>query len=327
MQFGSFFICPVLQKLVNLQPVSPAPFTMQEKSLALTQQVSLSAKIQDYVQLTKLRLSSLVVFSAAMGYVIATNGHFSWSNFLLLMLGGFLVTGASNAFNQIIEKDLDKLMTRTENRPLPTGRMSVTEATLAAFLMGISGVIILWLKMNPLCGILSLLSLLLYAVVYTPAKRITSFSVLIGAIPGAFPPLLGWIAAKNEIGLEGLVLYAIQFIWQFPHFWAIAWMLHDDYQKAGFKMLPSGTGRTKHSAFQTLVYSICLVPMGFLPHFFQFTSLISASLIIVCGIWFSIQAYRLYISCEMKAAQKLMFGSFIYLPVVQIIWMIDKLFQ
>jgi protoheme IX farnesyltransferase len=177
---------------------------MQEKSLALTQQVSLSAKIQDYVQLTKLRLSSLVVFSAAMGYVIATNGHFSWSNFLLLMLGGFLVTGASNAFNQIIEKDLDKLMTRTENRPLPTGRMSVTEATLAAFLMGISGVMILWLKMNPLCGILSLLSLLLYAVVYTPAKRITSFSVLIGAIPGAFPPLLGWIAAKNEIGLEGL---------------------------------------------------------------------------------------------------------------------------
>lgn len=300
---------------------------MQEKSLTLTEQVSLSAKIQDYIQLTKLRLSSLVVFSAAMGYVIATNGNFIWTDFLLLMLGGFLVTGSSNAFNQIIEKDLDKLMTRTANRPLPTGRMSVSEAMWAAILMGISGVAILWLKMNPLCGVLSLLSLLLYVAVYTPAKRITSFSVLIGAIPGAFPPLLGWVAAKNEVGLEGLVLYSIQFIWQFPHFWAIAWMLHDDYQKAGFKMLPSGTGRTKHSAFQTLVYSICLVPMGFLPHFFQFTGLISTLLIIVCGIFFSVQAYRLYVSCEMKSAQKLMFGSFIYLPVVQIIWMIDKLFQ
>ncbi|HNP48217.1 MAG TPA: heme o synthase [Bacteroidia bacterium] len=300
---------------------------MQEKSLTLTEQVSLSAKIQDYIQLTKLRLSSLVVFSAAMGYVIATNGNFIWTDFLLLMLGGFLVTGSSNAFNQIIEKDLDKLMTRTVNRPLPTGRMSVSEAMWAAILMGISGVAILWLKMNPLCGVLSLLSLLLYVAVYTPAKRITSFSVLIGAIPGAFPPLLGWVAAKNEVGLEGLVLYSIQFIWQFPHFWAIAWMLHDDYQKAGFKMLPSGTGRTKHSAFQTLVYSICLVPMGFLPHFFQFTGLISTLLIIVCGIFFSVQAYRLYVSCEMKSAQKLMFGSFIYLPVVQIIWMIDKLFQ
>ncbi|MFN8144532.1 MAG: heme o synthase [Bacteroidia bacterium] len=295
--------------------------------MTLTEQVSLSAKIQDYIQLTKLRLSSLVVFSAAMGYVIATNGNFIWTDFLLLMLGGFLVTGSSNAFNQIIEKDLDKLMTRTVNRPLPTGRMSVSEAMWAAILMGISGVAILWLKMNPLCGVLSLLSLLLYVAVYTPAKRITSFSVLIGAIPGAFPPLLGWVAAKNEVGLEGLVLYSIQFIWQFPHFWAIAWMLHDDYQKAGFKMLPSGTGRTKHSAFQTLVYSICLVPMGFLPHFFQFTGLISTLLIIVCGIFFSVQAYRLYVSCEMKSAQKLMFGSFIYLPVVQIIWMIDKLFQ
>lgn len=299
---------------------------MQDKSLVLPNQVSFSEKIQDYIQLTKLRLSSLVVFSAAMGYVIATNGQFRWSDFLLLMLGGFLVTGSSNAFNQVTEKDLDKLMERTKNRPLPTGRMSVTEALLASFTMGIAGVLILWFGMNPICGILSLLSLLLYAVVYTPAKRVTSFSVLIGAIPGAFPPLLGWVAAKNEVGFEGLLLYAIQFIWQFPHFWAIAWILHDDYRKAGFKMLPSGTGRTKQSAFQTMVYSVCLIPLGFLPHFFGFTSLLSSSLIIVCGILFSMQAFRLYSTCEMKDAQKLMFGSFVYLPVVQIIWMVDKLF-
>lgn len=299
---------------------------MAEKTLALTEEVSFSTRLQDYVQLTKLRLSSLVVFSAIMGYIIGTGVDFSWQTILLLSVGGFLVTGSSNAFNQVIEKDLDKLMDRTANRPLPAGRMSVTEALIGAFAMGISGTVILWVGINPLCGILSLLSLFLYTLVYTPSKKITPFSVLIGAFPGAFPPLLGWVAARNEIGLEALVLYAIQFIWQFPHFWAIAWILHDDYQKAGFKMLPAGSGRTKSSAFQTLVYSICLVPMGFVPGLFGFTNMFTTLAMVICGILFTMQAVRLFNRCDMKSAQRLMFASFIYLPVVQMLWMFNKLF-
>ncbi len=299
---------------------------MSDKTLTLTHQVSFSSKLQDYMLLTKFRLSALVVFSAAMGFIIASGSGFSWTTLGILMLGGFLVTGASNGFNQILEKDLDKLMERTENRPLPTGRMSVAEALMASLLMAISGVGILWLAINPLCGVLSLMSLLIYALIYTPAKRITPFSVLIGAIPGAFPPLLGWIAYTGEVGLEGLALYAVQFIWQFPHFWAIAWVLHDDYKRAGFRMLPSGGGRNKKSAFQTLVYSICLIPLSLLPQFFGFTGTLATILMFICGLLFTAQAVNLYITCETKAAQKLMFGSFIYLPLVQIVWMVDNLF-
>jgi protoheme IX farnesyltransferase len=242
-----------------------------------------------------------------------------------LSIGGFLVTGSSNAFNQVIEKDTDKLMDRTADRPLPSGRMSVTEASVAASLMGITGIAVLWISFNPLCALLSFFSLLLYTMVYTPAKKITSFSVLIGAFPGAFPPLLGWIAAKNEIGFEALILYAIQFIWQFPHFWAIAWVLHDDYTKAGFKMLPGG-GRTKGSAFQTLVYTFCLIPLAFLPELFGFANTITTILLVLMGILFSIPSVKLYANCEIKSAQRLMFSSFIYLPIVQIVWVLYKLF-
>lgn len=293
--------------------------------MTLDKQVSFSTKIQDYQLLTKFRLSGLVVFSAALGYVIGAGSSFSWLQLFWLMTGGFLVTGASNGINQIMEKDLDRLMDRTADRPLPTGRMQVSEAMIASVLMALSGVFILWYTLNPLCGLLSLFSLFLYTAAYTPAKRITSFSVLIGAIPGAFPPLLGWVAARNEIGLEGMVLYAVQFIWQFPHFWAIAWVMHDDYMKAGFKMLPSGGGRNRATAFQTLVYTIVLIPMGFLPQLFGFTGILTSVLMVICGLLFTLQALRLYRTCELKAAQQLMFGSFIYLPVVQLIWMIDKL--
>ena len=183
---------------------------MSDKSLTLTEQVSFSATLHDYMLLTKFRLSGLVVFSAAMGFIIASGSGFSWTRLGILVLGGFLVAGASNAFNQVIEKDLDKLMDRTANRPLPSGRMNVSEALMASMLMGISGVGILWLAINPLCGVLSLLSLLIYVFIYTPSKRLTPFSVFIGAIPGAFPPLLGWIAYTGEVGLEGLALYAVQ---------------------------------------------------------------------------------------------------------------------
>ncbi len=273
-----------------------------------------------------MRLSGLVVFSAAMGFVIATRGNFEWSKLILLVIGGFLVTGSSNAFNQIIEKDLDKLMKRTATRPLPEGRMSVMEASIAASLMGLIGVSMLWLLMNPLCGMLSLLSLLLYTLAYTPSKRYTSFSVLIGAIPGAFPPMLGWIAAKNEIGFEAVMLYVIQFIWQFPHFWAIAWNLDDDYKKAGFKMLPTKGGRTKSTAFLTMVYTSFLVPMALLLFQFKLVGIVSMFLIAACGLVFTYQSYRLFQSCSIKTAQRLMFGSFFYLPVVQIVIMLDKIF-
>ncbi len=278
------------------------------------------------MQLTKMRLSGLVVFSAAMGFVIATRGDFSWSKLLILVVGGFLVTGSSNAFNQVIEKDLDKLMKRTVTRPLPDGRMSVAEAGIAASLMGIAGIAILWFLMNPLCGILSALSLLLYTLAYTPSKRFTPFSVLIGAIPGAFPPMLGWIAARNEIGFEAIMLYVIQFIWQFPHFWAIAWNLDDDYKKAGFKMLPTKGGRTKSTAFITMVYTSVLVPIALFLYYFHFTSIVSMFIIAACGLIFTFQSYQLFQSCSVKAAQRLMFGSFFYLPVVQIVIMLDKLF-
>lgn len=298
---------------------------MEQKIATIPSSVNFSARIQDYVQLTKFRLSSLVVFSAAMGYIIAMGREFSWFSLFVLSVGGFLVTGASNTFNQIIEKDIDKLMTRTMNRPLPTGRMSVSEAYIAGFAMAISGVSLLWIGLNPLCGILSLISLLLYALVYTPSKKLTPFSVLIGAIPGAFPPLLGWVAGRNEIGMEALVLYAVQFIWQFPHFWAIAWVLHDDYSKAGFKMLPTGQGRTKGSAFQTLVYTICLIPMAIFPVVFGFVGIVATVLMIITGMIFTYQALQLFNKCDIQSAQRLMFGSFFYLPVIQIIWMINKL--
>ncbi|REK32868.1 MAG: protoheme IX farnesyltransferase [Bacteroidetes bacterium] len=299
---------------------------MQDKAVSLMQSVPTTSRIQEYVLLTQFRLSSLVVFSAAMGFIIASGPGFSWSQLLLLTLGGFLVTGSSNGFNQVIEKDLDKIMDRTAERPLPSGRLSVQEAMAVSMLMGISGVLILWFTINPLSGFLSLFSLFIYTLIYTPAKKFTPFAVLIGAIPGAVPPLLGWVAAKNEIGLEALLLYAIQFIWQFPHFWAIAWVLHDDYLKAGFRMLPSAGGRNRMSAFQTLAYSICLIPLGMLPYFFGFVSIYTSLIIILSGLLFTAPAFYLYRDCDMRSAQKLMFASFIYLPLIQLAWMIDKLF-
>ena len=303
-----------------------------EKTLAsseaesyLPKQSIVISKIQDYVQFVKLRLTLLVVFSAVAGFSIATSGAIDWNKLVLLIIGGFLVTGSSNGFNQIIEKDLDKLMKRTANRPLPDNRMSVNEAFIAASLMGISGVSLLTFFLNPLSGMLGALALLLYTFVYTPLKRVTPFAVFVGAFPGAIPPLLGWVAVTNSIGIEALVLYCIQFIWQFPHFWAIAWVMDEDYKKAGFRMLPSSGGRNKASAFQTIVYAAGLIPIGLLPFYFHMAGIISAVIISICGILFTMQAINLYRTCSLKAAQQLMFGSFIYLPIVQIALIADKI--
>jgi heme o synthase len=280
--------------------------------------------IADVAQLGKLRLASLVVFSAALSYLMGAK-EASMIQLGWLVLGGFFVTASSNGINQIIERHLDKLMDRTCNRPLPAGRMSVTQAWLISILMGLTGVLILALKMNLLSGILGLAALLLYTLVYTPLKQKTPFAVFVGAFPGAVPPMLGWAAATGEIGIEGLILFSIQFMWQFPHFWAIAWMLDEDYKKAGFTMLPSPGGRDKSTAFQTVVYTLILLPVSLMPLFFNMAGMWSAMVVLAIGVVFLMQAIRLYQTCSMKAAQKLMFGSFLYLPLVQIALLLDKI--
>lgn len=284
------------------------------------------SKIRDYAQFMKLRLTSLVVLSAAIGYVIGSY-EVEWGKMILLILGGILVTGASNGFNQIIEKNLDKLMERTQDRPLPQERMSVNEAFILASVMGIAGIIILWIFMNPMSAVLGTLALILYTVVYTPLKQKTPFAVFVGAFPGAIPPMLGYVASTSgfgEIPFQAWLLFAMQFMWQFPHFWAIAWVLDDDYKKAGFQMLPSVGGRDKTSAFQVLVYTLFLLPISLLPILFKMSGMVSAVIITAAGAYFVYQACVLFRDCTVEAARKLMFGSFVYLPVVQLAVMIGK---
>lgn len=288
--------------------------------------VTLMSKIRDYAQFVKLRLAALVVLSAAIGYIIGAE-QVDWKKMLLLILGGFLVTGSSNGFNQIIERNLDKLMDRTQGRPLPQERMSVNESFIIAAIMGLLGIAILWIFMNPLSAVLGTLALILYTVVYTPLKQLTPFAVFVGAFPGAIPPLLGHVAGTSgfgEITFHAWLLFVVQFIWQFPHFWAIAWVLDEDYKKAGFRMLPSLGGRDKSSAFQILVYTLFLLPISLLPVFFHMSGIVSAVIITVSGGYFIYQAYVLYRECTVEAARKLMFGSFFYLPVVQLAVMIGK---
>ena len=255
---------------------------MRTEELKTTEKpVAVPSKVRDYAQFLKLRLAALVVLSAAFSFVIGSH-QVNWNKMLLLILGGFLVTGSSNGFNQIIERNLDKLMHRTHMRPLPQDRMTLIESFILAMIMGITGICILWIFMNPMSGILGLTALLLYTLVYTPLKRVTPFAVFVGAIPGAIPPLLGYVASTSgfgEITFQAWILFAVQFMWQFPHFWAIAWVLDDDYKKAGFRMLPSLGGRDKSSAFQVLVYTLFLLPISLLPVMFHMSGIVSAFII------------------------------------------------
>lgn len=296
-----------------------------ENGITINTPSTIASKVADYAALTKMKLSFLVVFSAAMAFIMGSAGDVNWSKFLLLIAGGFLVTGAANAFNQVIEKDLDKLMDRTRMRPLADGRMGVSEALIVSSLLAVCGLAILFTFMNTASGILGLIAIVSYTIIYTPLKRITPFAVFVGAFPGAIPPLLGWVAATNSFSTEAWVLFSIQFIWQFPHFWAIAWVLDDDYKKAGFELLPSKGGRDKSSAFQAFIYAFSLIPVGIIPYFFELSGVVSMVVLVLAGIYFTILAWNLYKSCSMEAARKLMFGSFIYLPVVQIIMMLDKI--
>lgn len=279
-------------------------------------------KLKDYAAFSKLRLASLVVFSALCGYLMAADTA-NWKDLILLLVGGFFVTGSSNGFNQIIERKPDALMKRTQNRPLPQNRMSVQEAVIVASVMGLLGVVLLYL-INPLSALLGAIALFLYTTVYTPLKKETPFAVFIGAFPGAIPPMLGYIAFTGALDLEAWILFAVQFMWQFPHFWAIAWKLDDDYKLAGFKMLPSGN-RDKSSAYLILVYTLMMIPVSLLPLFFGISGYISAAIILLAGIGFLVLAIKLFKTLSLPDASRLMFASFIYLPVVQVAMLIDKL--
>lgn len=276
--------------------------------------------------LFKLRLSSLVIFSAIWGYLFHhTPEGWEWLELLWLLVGGLLVTGASNGINQIIEVETDKKMDRTKERPLPAGRISKNSAWAICIATAILGLGLLYFVFGWLTCLLSFSALFSYAFIYTPLKPITPFAVFVGAFPGAIPPLLGWVAAADSFGLAGGILFIIQFIWQFPHFWAIAWVLEDDYSMGGFKLLPSAGGRDKSSAFQIYMYSLFLVPCGLLPYAFNFSGWIGAAVAIIAALPIAYYSARLYRELTVEMARKVMFSSFFYLPVALIAIVLDKL--
>lgn len=285
----------------------------------------LKQKMNDYKLLTKVKLSSLVVFSACITYILGASA-FNWQALVILGLGGFFVTGAANALNQVLEKDYDKLMKRTENRPLATGRMETSEAVLVAGLLSVAGLLLLS-SFNPMTAVLGALSLVSYSFIYTPMKRVSPVAVWIGAIPGALPMAIGWVAAGHNLGPEAIFLFSLQFFWQFPHFWAIAWVAYKDYSNAGFYLLPSKKvdGRDKSTALQAVFYALCLLPMSVLPLYFNISGYIACVVMLIMGIFYLTYAIKLYLECNDQAARKLMFASFAYLPVVLIVLVLDKI--
>lgn len=289
---------------------------------------------KDLMKLVKFRLTFLVVFSASISFLIGSqvdsflnNGgvhgdtHINWVNWLKLIVGGFLITGAANGFNEIIEKDLDRLMARTADRPLPSGRMTNGQALVLSLLMGIFGTYLLG-SLNLLTGFLSVFAIVLYAFAYTPMKRKSPISVFVGGIPGALPPLIGYVAANPKIDEVALILFGIQFFWQLPHFWAIAWVLDDDYKLAGFRLLPTGK-RDKASAVIAFVFTLILIPVSLLPTIYGYGGYFVGGVSLVCGLIFLYQAFNLMRTLEIKAAKQLMFGSFLYLPIVQLMFLFD----
>jgi len=296
----------------------------QQETVKHSQSFFIAEKLRDYKLLIKFNLSFMVVFSAVIAYLLAPKVVvFDLKAILLFFVGGMLVTGAANAINQATEKDTDAMMKRTANRPVASGRMSETEAWTFAGIAGIAGVLILW-QFNFLTAALSAFSLFLYAFVYTPLKKISSVAVLVGAIPGALPCLIGWAAGNDALTAGGWILFGIQFFWQFPHFWAIAWISHKDYSQAGFKLLPSSEGQTKYSAIQAVIYSLLLLPVGVLPYFFNMSGMISLVIVAIANFFMIMQCVRLYREMTVKAARRVMFSSYIYLPVVLLALLADK---
>lgn len=285
---------------------------------------SVKSKVADYAAFTKARLTIVVVISSIIGYAIGAV-HFSWMEVLWLFLSGYMLSGASNGFNQIIEKDIDALMKRTQNRPLPTGNMSVVEALIVATVLSIAGLVILFFVFNSLAAILGGLALFSYVLIYTPMKKHSSWAVFAGAFPGAIPPMLGYVAATGVFDLYAGLLFAVQFMWQFPHFWAIAWVADEDYKKAGYHLLPSKGGKNMQSAFLTLLYTLFLIPVALLPWAFNLIGNTAAWAAAIAGLLFAIPAFKLYFTRTDKAAKVVMFTSFFYLPAVQVVYLLDKL--
>jgi heme o synthase len=284
--------------------------------------MSIGKKVKGYMDFTKFRLSALVVLSALSGYLFV--GASDSLEITWLMVGGFLVTAASNGSNQIWERELDILMSRTGKRPLPTGAMSVNEALIIVTLCLLSGLWMLY-QLNLGSMLLGLAAYVSYVFIYTPMKRVTPWAVFVGAFPGAIPPMLGAVAGSDSFGLVPGVLFFVQFVWQFPHFWAIAWVVYDDYQLGGFSLLPSKSGRSKSSAYQIAAYSLALIPFSLLPWLMGWTGTWSLLIAGICTIYFFLLSYKLLMTCDSKDARKLMFASFIILPVLQFLYVFDRI--
>ena len=290
---------------------------------------ALASIVKDYFQLIKFTLSFMVVFSTVVSYLIATN-YRNVSDVLLLFLAGMLITGSANTINQIAEKDTDALMKRTASRPVASGRMTAKHATVFAIITGVLGLMIMLLKFNWQSSLIGLLSLFIYGFIYTPLKKVNSVAVLVGGLPGALPCLIGWVAAYYDAPIEwtgGWIIFAIQFIWQFPHFWAIAWVAHQDYTKAGFKLLPSDKGPTKFTAVQTIMYSTLMLPIGVLPYYYNISGITSLWILMACNIAMIALSIRLYIKMDVASARRVMFSSYFYLAVVFIALLADKVIK
>ncbi|OYW82012.1 MAG: protoheme IX farnesyltransferase [Sphingobacteriia bacterium 28-36-52] len=291
-----------------------------------SQSFSLAAKVKDYMLLIKFTLSFTVVFSCVICYLLAPKVvEYNWYMIILLFLAGMLITGSANAINQAVEKDTDAMMKRTSKRPVANGNMSQNEAYTFAVIAGIVGVGMMWYFFNFSSALVSAFSLFLYAFIYTPLKKINSIAVLIGALPGALPCLIGWVAGNDDFALGGWVLFGMQFLWQFPHFWAIAWVAHADYTKAGFKLLPADKGPTKFTAIQTIMYSFLMIPIGMVPYFIGLTGITSLWIVLACNLFMVFQSARLYKEMDVKAARRVMFSSYIYLPIVLLAMLADKI--
>ncbi|MFZ9754999.1 MAG: heme o synthase [Bacteroidia bacterium] len=280
--------------------------------------------IKSYFQFIKFRLSSTVAGTSAFGYLLGCQINnrehwrdaFEWPVFWAVLVGGMLVVFASNGLNQIIEKGNDSKMTRTSSRPIVEDRISLPNARIFCWVTGLLGLLLLAVLTPFTTMLLSLVSLVVYVFVYTPMKQVSPLAVMVGAIPGALPPLIGYTAAVGRIDEPGMMLFLVQFFWQFPHFWAIAWMLHEDYQKAGYWLLPSSGGRDKRSAYQILIYTVLLMLVSMMPIYYELSAPQALMLILPAGFWVLFNAYRLFRSLEVADARKLMFASLLFTPAV-----------
>ena len=304
---------------------------LQEQSIKAKWHIMALGRFRDYNQLLKPNLSGMVVFSSVIGYLMAPGVDFRWGDLFMwqrvitLFVGGMMVTGGANTINQILERESDKLMKRTKSRPMPDGRMDQWEAWIFAGVTGLGGAALLSYYFNIQAGLLSIFSLLLYAFVYTPMKKVHPVAVLIGAVPGALPPLIGWVAATGSFGIGGWVLFLLQFFWQFPHFWAIAYVAFDDYERAGIRMLPTKEKDTRFTALQCMFYSLVLIPMAIVPRFIQLTGNYGMWICLVSGVMYFVASVMFFRQNDHKSARRVMFASFIYLPVILLALICDKI--